>query len=37
MQVDGSLKSGVAHVHLVKGPGHPEWQYRTLAIEVQGK
>lgn len=21
---------------MVKGPGYPEWQYRTLAIDVQG-
>ena len=34
--VEGSAKSGVAHVHLVKSPGFPEWQYRTLAIDVKG-
>jgi len=22
---------------MVKGPGYPEWQYRALAIDVQGK
>ena len=35
-QVEGSARSGVVHLHLVKGPGFPDWEYRSLALDVPG-
>ena len=35
--VEGSARSGVVQVHLVKAPTSPEWHYRLLAIDVQGQ
>ena len=35
--VVGSDHSGVVTVHMVKGPGFPDWQYRLLALDVKGQ
>ena len=35
-QVVGSANSGTVHLHMAKEPGHPDWQYQLLAIDVQG-
>lgn len=32
----GSAKSGVVNLHMVRGPGHKDWVYRSLALDVPG-
>lgn len=34
--VEGSKKSGVVSMHMVKGPGDALYQYRFLALDVPG-
>ena len=34
--VEGSDRKGIVQVHMVKGPGHPDFQYRMLALDVPG-
>ena len=34
--VEGSERKGVVSLHMVKGPGHPEYEYRFLALDVPG-
>lgn len=34
--IEGSERSGVVSLHMVKGPGHPDYQYRFLALDVPG-
>ena len=34
--VEGSARTGVVTLHMVKGPGHPEYEYRFLALDVSG-
>ena len=35
-QVVGSERSGVVYLHMVKGPGYPDWNYRVFALDVPG-
>ena len=32
----GSERSGVVNLHMVKGPGYPDWDYRVFALDVPG-
>ncbi|KAL9102449.1 MAG: hypothetical protein Q9163_002410 [Psora crenata] len=34
--VEGSERKGVVSLHMVKGPGHPDYEYRFLALDVPG-
>ena len=34
--VEGSERKGVVSLHMVRGPGHPNFEYRFLALDVQG-
>ena len=34
--VEGSERKGVVSLHMVKGPGHPDYEYRMLALDVPG-
>ena len=34
--VEGSERKGVVSLHMVKGPGHPDYEYRFLALDVSG-
>ena len=34
--VEGSERKGVVSLHMVKGPGLPDYQYRFLALDVPG-
>ncbi|KAL8678899.1 MAG: hypothetical protein Q9186_004793 [Xanthomendoza sp. 1 TL-2023] len=35
--VEGSSRRGVVNLHTFKGPGQSEWQYRYLAVDVNGQ
>ena len=35
--VEGSSRRGVVNVHLVKGPGQSDWEYKYLLLDVQGQ
>lgn len=35
--MQGSETSGVVQLHMVKGQGHSDWEYRSLALDVRGK
>ena len=34
--VEGSERKGVVSLHMVKGPAHPDFEYRFLALDVPG-
>lgn len=34
--VEGSERKGVVSLHMVKGQGHPNYEYRFLALDVPG-
>ena len=34
--VEGSDRKGVVSLHMVKGPTHPDYEYRYLALDVPG-
>ena len=34
--VEGSERKGVVSLHMVRGPGNPDFEYRILALDVQG-
>ena len=36
LKVEGSERSGVVNIHMVKGPGYPDWDYRVFALDVPG-
>ncbi len=36
LKVEGSEQSGVVNIHMVKGPGYPDWDYRVFALDVPG-
>lgn len=35
--MEGSSRSGVVSLHLVKHPGETEFNYKYLVLEVEGK
>lgn len=35
--VVGSERSGIVNIHMVRGPGYPDWDYRVFAIDVPGQ
>lgn len=35
-QVEGSLRSGVVKLHMIKMQGQTDFEYKYLALEVQG-
>lgn len=36
IQVDGPLNNGTAQLHMVKGRGHSDYEYKYLFVEVKG-
>ncbi|KAL8767407.1 MAG: hypothetical protein Q9209_006097 [Squamulea sp. 1 TL-2023] len=34
---EGSSRRGVVSMHTFKGPGHSDWQYKYLALDVKGQ